>query len=174
MSSRTRTRGVKAAANARTIRIPRQRGRRQEAFVVVLPDRSPRTRVLNAAGRLLWRHRLAFLPAGLAVLVLVLTAVLHVVAPWTGGVIVVVALLPLLWLTLPASVRQRLAPSHWQRTALKWAAASLAAVVGLWAALAIIFGPLAGPLEVLWFLGVLAAYGARAALRSTTSKEKTD
>ncbi|MFH9070256.1 hypothetical protein [Streptomyces alboflavus] len=172
MSSRTRPRArtMKVPAGATTVRIPRQRGRRQQSFVFVVPERPTLTgQALRTAGRLFWRHRAALLPAGLSVLALIATAVLHVLAPWAGIGIVVVGLLPLIALLTPPLSRRWLKSGDrmWQ-----WAAAVLAAVVGLWAGLAILLGPLAGPLEVLWFLGLLAAYGLRAALRRTTPKEK--
>ncbi|MEI5102462.1 hypothetical protein RB200_33120 [Streptomyces sp. PmtG] len=157
-------------AGATTVRIPRQRGRRQQSFVVVVPERPTLTgQALRTAGRLLWRHRLALLPTGLAVLSLAVTAILHTLAPWAGVLVAVIGLLPLLALLTPPLSRRWLKSGDrmWQ-----WAAAVLAAVVGLWAALAILLGPLAGPLEVLWFLGLLAAYALRAAVRRTTPKEK--
>lgn len=172
MSSRTRPRArtVKVPAGASTVRIPRQRGRRQQSFVVVVPERPAlSSQALRTVGRLLWRHRLALLPTGLAVLSLVVTAILHTVAPWAGVLVGVAGLLPLVVLLTPPLYRRFAGGVRaWQ-----WAAASLAAVVGLWGALAILFGPLAGPLEILWFLGLLAAYALRAAIRRSIPEEKS-
>lgn len=172
MSSRTRPRArtVKVPAGATTVRIPRQRGRRQQSFVLVVPERPTLTgQALRTMGRLLWRHRLALIPAGLAVLSLIVTAVLHAFAPWTAYLMTVAGLLPLIALLTPP-IHCRLAGGvrAWQ-----WGGAALAAAVGLWAGLAVLFGPLAGPLEALWFLGVLAAYGLRAAIRRSVPKEKS-
>ncbi|MFD9881527.1 hypothetical protein ACFWZT_08690 [Streptomyces alboflavus] len=171
MSSRTRPRArtVKVPAGATTVRIPRQRGRRQQSFLLVVPERPTlSSQALRTVGRLLWRHRLVFLPAGLALLALVLTAILHALAPWTGVLVAVAGVLPLVVLLTPPLYRRFTGGVRaWQR-----AVASLSAVVGLWGALAILLGPLAGPLEVLWLVGLLAAYGLRAAIRRTTSKEK--
>ncbi|MFF9896155.1 hypothetical protein [Streptomyces longispororuber] len=171
MSSRTRpqARTVKVPAGATTVRIPRQRGRRQQSFVLVVPERPTLTsQALRTVGRLLWHHRLALLPTGLALLCLLVAAILHVTAPWAGYLLLAAGLLPVLALLAPPLARRLTSGVRaWQ-----WAAASLAALMGLWGALAVLLGPLAGPLEVLWFLGLLAAYGLRAVLRRTTSKEK--
>lgn len=162
---------MKVPAGATTVRIPRQRGRRQQSFVLVVPERPTLTsQALRTAGRLLWRHRAALLPAGLAVLALIATAVLHALAPWAGLLVAVVGLLPLIVLLSPPLSRR------WSKGGVRvwqWSAAAIAAGVGLWAAAAILLGPLAGPLEILWFLGLLAAYALRAAVRRTTSKEKS-
>ncbi|MER5300183.1 hypothetical protein ABT039_12090 [Streptomyces lasiicapitis] len=173
MSSRTRPRArtVKVPAGATSVRIPRQRGRRQQSFLLVVPERPTLTsQALRTAGRLLWRHRLALLPTGLAVLSLIVTAVLHALAPWASVLVATVGLLPLILLLTPTPLyRRRLAD---ESRAWRWGAAAVAAVLGLWSGLAILLGPLAGPLEVLWFLGLLAAYVLRAAVRRMTSKEK--
>ncbi|QIB44878.1 hypothetical protein [Streptomyces aureoverticillatus] len=172
MSSRTRPRArtVKVPAGATTVRIPRQRGRRQQSFLLVVPERPTlSSQALRTAGRLLWRHRLALLPTGLAVLSLIVTAVLHALAPWASVLVATVGLLPLIMLLTPSPYRRRLADEN---RAWKWGAAAVAAVVGLWSGLAILLGPLAGPLEVLWFLGLLAAHGLWFALRRMTAKEK--
>ncbi|MER7348860.1 hypothetical protein ABT390_26025 [Streptomyces aurantiacus] len=170
MSSRTRPRArtMKVPVGATTVRIPRQRGRRQQSFVLVVPERPSLTgRALATTGRLLWHHRLALLPTGSALLLLVLTAVLHVLAPWAGLLVAAVGLLPLIALLIPPLYRRLVGGDRvW-----KWGAAAVVAVVGLWSGLAILFGPLAGPLEVLWFLGLLAAHGLWFALRRMTSKE---
>ncbi|WP_125263124.1 hypothetical protein [Streptomyces alboflavus] len=172
MSSHTRPRArtMKVPAGTTTVRIPRQRGRRQQSFVLVVPERPTLTsQALRTMGRLLWSHRLALFPAGLAVLSLIATAVLHALAPWAGVLVATVGLLPLAALLTPP-LRRRLSGGVrvWQ-----WGGAALAAVVSLLAALAIVFGPLAGPLEVAWVLGLLAAYALRAAIRRSAPKEKS-
>ncbi|MCI3930267.1 hypothetical protein [Streptomyces sp. AN091965] len=159
---------VKVSAGATTVRIPRQRGRRQDSFLLVVPERPSLTaRALHTVGLLLWRQRLALLPTATAVLLLLLAAILHVLAPWAGVLVAVAGLLPLLVLAIPP-LRRRVKGGErsWQ-----WAAAAAAAVVGLWTALAILLGPLCGPLGVLWFLGLLGAQGAWFVLRRSISKE---
>jgi hypothetical protein len=60
VSSRTRTRG---AAGVHTVRIPHQRGRRSQPFLIVVPDRPSLTReALGFLGRLLWTFRAALAP----------------------------------------------------------------------------------------------------------------
>ncbi|WP_405658208.1 hypothetical protein [Streptomyces sp. RK9] len=161
---------MKVPAGATTVRIPRQRGRRQQSFLLVVPERPTlSSQALRTVGRLLWHHRMALLPTGLAVLSLIATAVLHALAPWASVLVATVGLLPLILLLTPSPYRGRLADEN---RAWKWGAASVAAVVGLWAGLAILLGPLAGPLEVLWFLGLLAVNGLWFTVRRMTSKEK--
>ncbi|MFH8793295.1 hypothetical protein [Streptomyces sp. NPDC017941] len=171
MSSRTRPRArtVKVPAGATTVRIPRQRGRRQQSFVLVVPERPTLTsQAVRTLGRLLWHHRLALLPTGLAVLALTVAAILHVTASWAGYLLLAAGLLPVLALLVPPLARRFAGGVRaWQ-----WTAALLTALMGVWGSLAILLGPLAGPLEIFWFLGLLAAYALRPVLRRTTVKEK--
>lgn len=149
MSSRTRTRTVKTAAGIHTVRIPRQRGRRSEPFVIVVPERPSLTReALGFVGRGLWTFRRALAPTGLSVLAFLVAGLLHVIAWWSSLVIAPVAAVPLGWLL----VMQRRRPAR--STALAWriGLAALATLAGVWLALAAGFGPLAGPLALLWLL----------------------
>ncbi|MFT2018148.1 hypothetical protein ACMA1D_20245 [Streptomyces sp. 796.1] len=140
-----------------TIRIPRQRGRRSQPVVVVVPDRPSWTReALGFAGRMLWRFRRALAPAAAALFALGVTALLHAVAWWSGLALAVVAIVPLVWLVRT----QHTHPAT--GTALGWRIAlTLVAVTTLvWLALAAGFGPLSAPLLLAW---LVLAIGAQAA-----------
>ncbi len=155
MSSRTRTRRVKTAAGVTTVRLPRQRGRRSaQPFVVVVPERPSIARELAGwVGSVLWRFRVALAPTGIALAVFAFTALLHALAWWSALVLATFAVAPLAsWFAL-----QRRRPAH--GTALAWraGAAALITLTFTWAALAAGFGPLAGPLELLWLLLLLPA-----------------
>ncbi|MFF4442035.1 hypothetical protein [Streptomyces sp. NPDC001621] len=158
MSSRTRTRSVKTAAGVHTIHIPRQRGRRRaQPFVVVVPEHPSLTReALGFLGRMLWRFRGALAPTFLAVSAWPLTAILHALAWWSGLLIAPLAVAPVLWLGFVQIRRPaRTAAVVW-RTGL----ALLATAGFAWLALAAGFGPLAGPLPLIWLLAWLAAQTA--------------
>ncbi|WEO97849.1 hypothetical protein A6P39_029645 [Streptomyces sp. FXJ1.172] len=158
MSSRTRTRGAKTAAGIHTVRIPRQRGRRAtQPFVVVVPESPSLTReALGFAGRMLWRFRVALAPTALGLLALVVTAILHSIAWWSGLLLAPLAALPVLWLL----VMQRRRPARTSVLAWRAGLTVLATVALAWAALAAGFGPLAGPLELIWLLIWLTAQTA--------------
>ncbi|MFD9909511.1 hypothetical protein [Streptomyces sp. NPDC059063] len=167
-----RVRTTKTSDGATTVRIPGQRGRKGQTFVLLVqPGRpTPARRVLAVLGRLLWRPCL--LPTGLAVLLLALTAILHVLAPWTAYLLAGAGLIPLaVVLARPVSERKDGGRFRESLNGLLLGVALGSAAVGLWAALAVELGPLAGPLEILWFLGLLAAQGLRL-LPGLTSKEK--
>ncbi|WSQ11161.1 hypothetical protein OG604_27340 [Streptomyces sp. NBC_01231] len=155
MSSRTRTRTVKTAAGVHTVRIPRQRGRRSaQPFVVVVPEHPTLTReALGFVGRALWRFRSSLAPTGFALLALVVTALLHVLGWWSGLVLAPLAAAPPLWL----AIVQRHRPARTSALAWRIALAVLATLAFAWAALAAGFGPLAGPLELVWLLMLIAA-----------------
>ncbi|MFK0137937.1 hypothetical protein [Streptomyces murinus] len=148
MSSRTRTR-VKSAAGIHTLHIPRQRGRRAEPFVVVIPERPTLTReAVGFVGRMLWRFRGALAPTFLALLAWPLAAILHAIAWWSALALAPVAVAPLLWFGFVQLRRPaRTAAAFW-RAGL----ALLATVAAAWLAFAAGFGPLAGPLPLLWLL----------------------
>ncbi|MFI2033235.1 hypothetical protein ACH470_00800 [Streptomyces bottropensis] len=151
MSSRTRTR---RAAGVHTVRIPRQRGRRSDPFVIVVPERPSLTReALSFVGRMLWRFRRALAPTGLALLAFVVAALLHLTAWWSGIVLAPTVLGPTLWVLL----MQRRRPAS--GTVLGWriGLAVLATLAAAWLALAAGFGPLAGALPLLWLLCSIAA-----------------
>ncbi|WP_055532867.1 hypothetical protein [Streptomyces graminilatus] len=155
MSSRTRTRRVKTAAGVTTVRLPRQRGRRSaQPFLIVIPERPSLAReVAGWAGRLLWRFRHALAPTGIALTAFAVTALLHALAWWSALVLAPAIAAPAVWLL----VVQRRHPAH--RTTLAWriATAALATLALTWTALAAGFGPLAGPLELLWLFLLIPA-----------------
>ncbi|MFJ5732574.1 hypothetical protein [Streptomyces paradoxus] len=158
MTSRTRTRSVKTAAGVHTVRIPRQRGRRgADPFVIVVPERPSLTReALGFVGRGLWHFRRALAPTGLSVLAFLVAGLLHAITWWSSLVITPVATMPVVWLL----VMQRRRPAR--STALAWriGLATLATLAVVWLALAAGFGPLAGPLALLWLLILIAAQTA--------------
>ncbi|MFI8850241.1 hypothetical protein ACIGW3_08625 [Streptomyces sp. NPDC053499] len=156
MPARTGPRTVKVPAGASTIRIPRQRrsGRRSDPFVVVVPERPSLTRLaLGATADLVWRHRGALAPLGIAVGVFLVATLLHALAWWSGLALVPAAVGPLVWLALVQHRRPAAARAVCWRVAF----ALLTTAAGAWAALAAGFGPLAGPLEVWWLLTFVAA-----------------
>ncbi|WP_053913264.1 hypothetical protein [Streptomyces sp. TP-A0875] len=165
MSSRTRTRGAKTAAGVHTIRIPRQRGRRgADPFVVVVPERPSLTReALAVVGGWLWRSRRALAPTALAVLALVVAAVLHVIAWWSGLLLAPTAAGPLVWLL----VMQRRRPATGSVLAWRAGLAALTSSALVWLATAAGFGPLAGALELWWLLTLITAQSAWLIVRRT-------
>ncbi|GAA0922218.1 hypothetical protein [Streptomyces thermoalcalitolerans] len=165
MSSRTRARGVKTAASVHTVHIPRRRGRRSaQPFVIVVPERPSLAReALSVLGGLLWRFRGALAPTGLALLAVPVTAVLHAIAWWSGLLLAPAAGAPLVWL----AVIQRRRPARAAVLAWRAGLAALAGVACAWVALAAGFGPLAGPLELLWLLTWLTAQTAWLIVRRT-------
>ncbi|MFF5984982.1 hypothetical protein ACFY78_39725 [Streptomyces olindensis] len=157
MSSRTRARSVKTAAGVHTVRIPRQRGRRSDPFVIVVPERPSLTReALGFVGRGLWTFRRALAPTGLSVLAFLVAGLLHLIAWWSALVIAPVAAVPVVWLLLV----QRRRPARSSALAWRIALATLATLAAVWLALAAGFGPLAGPLALLWLLILIAAQTA--------------
>ncbi|MFF3204898.1 hypothetical protein [Streptomyces sp. NPDC002962] len=155
MSSRTRARGPKRAAGVHTVSIPRQRGRRgAQPFVIVVPETPSLTReALGFIGRALWKGRRALAPTALALLAFAVTGLLHVMAWWSSLVLAPFAVAPLAWL----AVMQVRRPGR--GTVVLWRAglALLATLATSWAAFAAGFGPLAGPLELVWLLMWIAA-----------------
>ncbi|MCL8014641.1 hypothetical protein [Streptomyces sp. AS02] len=161
MSSRTRSRG---AAGIHTVRIPHQRGRRSQPFLIVVPDRPSLTReACGFLGRALWRFRRALAPTGFALLALVITSLLHVLGWWSGLVLAPMAVAPPVWL----GIMQHRRPGHGSTLAWRIALAALATLAGAWAALAAGFGPLAGPLGLIWLLGLIVAQSAWLIVRRT-------
>ncbi|MFH8787563.1 hypothetical protein [Streptomyces roseoverticillatus] len=167
-----RTRASTPSARVTTVHIPQQRGRRQDApFVVVVPERpSLLARAAAAVGWWLWRTRRSWVPTGAAVLLLPFTGVVHLMAPHAGSVLAVVAALPVLWLA--AASRKRPAPG---KSVLRWRVTITAVITALtgWTALAVFYGPFAGPLPWLWLLVAGAAQGAWSLLRRPSSRPAT-
>ncbi|AZQ72767.1 hypothetical protein EKH77_17440 [Streptomyces luteoverticillatus] len=157
-----------------TVRIPRQRrrGRGSDPFVVVVPERLPLSHeLLFFLGRTLWAHRRAAVPLLSALSVLVVTAVLHALAWWSGLVLAPVAAAPLVWLV---SVQQRYPAGSTSVRAWRVALALLATGALTWIAMAAAFGPLTGPLALWWLVLLIAAqivwHVARPFLRTEESR----
>ncbi|MGW2416434.1 hypothetical protein ACWCV5_30300 [Streptomyces tubercidicus] len=165
MSHRIRTRGGRAAASVHTVHIPRQRGRRgAQPFVVVVPERPSLSReALGFLCRALWKSRRALAPTGCAVLAFAGTALLHAMAWWSGLVMAPLAVAPALWLGLVHFRR----PTQGSAALWRVGLALLATAAFAWAALAAGFGPLAGPLELVWLLTWIAAQTAWLIVRRT-------
>ncbi|MFE3180798.1 hypothetical protein ACFXKR_07825 [Streptomyces violascens] len=177
MSSRTRARSrraVKVPAGATAVRIPAQRGhgrRAAQPFVVVVPERPSFLREMAGLfGGLLWDHRRALAPIALSVLLFVLTGLAHWLVWWSGLLLAPSAAAPLVWLLFverhrPSKVR---GVRRWRITLALFATAALA-----WAALAAGFGPLSGPLVLLWLLITIAAQTLWLIGRGTSDAEES-
>ena len=150
MSSRTRTRVQKVPAGAQTIRIPK--GRRSEPVIVVVPERPSLTRqALMGLALIVWDHRRALAPTSLALLAVGVTTLLHLVAWWSGLVLAPAALAPLVWL----AIVQRQRPAKGSSLAWRIALSVASTLAAGWMAAGAIFGPLTGPLELLWLLALI-------------------
>jgi hypothetical protein len=124
---------------------------------VVVPERPSLTReALAAIGGLLWRFRRPLIPTALALLAWPVTALLHAIAWWSGLLLAPAAAVPVLWLL----VMQRRRPARSSVLAWRAGLALLATTTAAWAAFAAGFGPLAGPLPLLWLLTWLVAQTA--------------
>ncbi|KKD09551.1 hypothetical protein [Streptomyces sp. WM6386] len=164
MSSRTRTRKVRTAAGVHTVQLPRQRGRRAQPFVVVVPEHPSLTReALGFVGRGLWMARHALAPTGLALLALAVTGLLHVIAWWSALVLAPTAIAPLVWF----AVVQRSRPARGSTLAWRIALAVFATLAFTWAALAAGFGPWASPLPLVWLLTLIVVQTAWLIVRRT-------
>ncbi len=155
--SRSRSRAVKVPAGATTVRIPRQRGFRPAAPVVVLiPEQRPSltSRAAWAVGGWLWRHRTMWAPSGIAVGVLAAVGAVHVIAPWMVWALAALTPAPAggLWW-----VRRSRPDAFGEHTARLVALTVLATAALGWAAATVHFGPLTGPLMWLWLLLATAA-----------------
>ncbi|WP_338682180.1 hypothetical protein QD712_06955 [Streptomyces acidiscabies] len=164
MSNRTRARAVKSAAGVHTVSIPRQRGRRGEQVVIVVPERPTLTRLLaGAAGRALWRARRALAPTALALAALPLSGVLHLLAWWSSLLLAPFAVAPVVWLL----VMHRRRPAKGSVVMWRAGLAALATLAAVWLCLAAGFGPLAGPLPLLWLLLLIAVQTVWTVVRRT-------
>lgn len=158
MSKNARARKTPPGVTA--IRIPRQRRSRfgrgsVEPIILVVPEQpSLGVRAATAVGGWLWDRRGAWAPTGIALAAFAATAVGHLLAWWTGLVLAPAAALPLAWLLL---VKRRRPAGDRTVRHLRIGLAALATTVTAWAALALAFGPTAGPLELLWALTAIAA-----------------
>ncbi|MFI6466905.1 hypothetical protein [Streptomyces sp. NPDC050538] len=161
MSSRTRARG---AAGVHTVRIPHQRGRRSQPFLIVVPDRPSLTReVLGFLGRVLWRYRRPLAPTALALLAWPVTAILHAIAWWYGLIFLPVVIAPAVWFGFVQYRR----PARSTATAWRIGLVVLATLAFGWAALASGFGPTAGPLPLVWLAIWLITQTAWSIVRRT-------
>lgn len=147
-----------------TVRVPRSRGRRGDPFVVVVPERPSLTRqALTGLALIAWDHRRAFAPIPLALLALGLSALVHSVAWWSGLVLAPVAAAPLVWLWIV----QHRHPEGGSALAWRIALSVTSTLAVGWAAAASLFGPFAGPLELLWLLALIGTQTAWPIVRRT-------
>jgi hypothetical protein len=148
-----------------TVRLPRQRGRRSsQPFIVVVDERPSLTRqALTGLGSVAWTHRGALAPIPVALLALGLTWLLHTVAWWSGLLLAPVAVAPLVWLWIV----QRSHPAAGSALAWRIALAVASTLAAGWVAAAATFGPLAGPLELLWLLALIGTQTAWPIVRRT-------
>lgn len=157
MSRRSRPHTVKVPQGATTVRIPRQRGHRAAAPVVVLVPEQPRSlsaRAARVVGGWAWRHRAAWAPSGFAVLAFTVTTVVHVIAPWMAWVLAAATLAPAagLWWA-----RHKRPEVFGERPARVLTLAGLTTAALGWAAGTVHFGPLTEQLAWLWLLLAAAA-----------------
>lgn len=164
-SSRTRSRrAMKVPAGATTVRIPRQRGRRRshEPFVIVMPERPSLLREMSTGIALAaWDHRRQLAPLVLAVAALPLTAALHWWAWWSGLILAPLAAAPLAWLGFVLLRR----PAG--RSVVAWRLGFTVAATSVlaWLSMAAAFGPMSGPLLMLWLINTIAAEAAWLVIR---------
>ncbi|MFE9842499.1 hypothetical protein [Streptomyces goshikiensis] len=155
MSRRIRSTAAQTAA-PRTVHIPRQRGSHQGPQVIVVVSEEPTltARATAASGRWLWKHRRTWAPTGLTVLLLAVTGIVHLFAPWAAFIAAPAGVLPLAVWVWKSKTR-----STQTRTASAWLTAlgSLAAAGLTWFSLALWFGPFGPVLMGLWSLTTLAA-----------------
>ncbi|WP_075737627.1 hypothetical protein [Streptomyces acidiscabies] len=164
MSNRTRARAVKTASGVHTVKIPRQRGRRGEQVVIVVPERPTLTRIVAGwAGRTLWDARRALAPTALALLAMPLSGVLHLLAWWSSLLLAPLAVAPAVWLL----VMHRRRPAKGSVVLWRAGLAALATVAAVWLSLAAGLGPLAGPLPLLWLLLLIAVQSVWTVVRRT-------
>ncbi|MFD7571374.1 hypothetical protein ACFV6U_12760 [Streptomyces sp. NPDC059810] len=157
MSHRSRSRAVKVPPGATTVRIPRQRGSRPAAPVVVLiPEQRPSltSRAAWAAGRWAWRHRAAWAPSAAAIGIYAVTTAVHLIAPWMVWVLAVATFAPAAGLWWVRRSRPETFGEHFARLI---SLAVLATAALGWAAATVHFGPLTGPLVWVWLLLATAA-----------------
>ncbi|MFG2144261.1 hypothetical protein ACGFRG_08680 [Streptomyces sp. NPDC048696] len=159
MTNRTRSRTAKVPPGATAIRIPRQHrrgfGRRSaQPIVLVVPEQpSFASRIAWALGSALWEHRKSWVPTGIAVLALPVTAIGHAAFWWAGLALAPLAAVPPGWL-----VWARLHRPDVDHRVRRWrrGLAMLATAAATWTALALLFGPVSGPLGLLWLLTTAA------------------
>ncbi|WP_405807457.1 hypothetical protein OG729_20100 [Streptomyces sp. NBC_00210] len=160
MTNRTRIRTAKVPRGTTAIRIPRQ-GRRRigrraaQPIVLVVPEQpSLGARAAAAAGGWLWDRRGSWAPTAIALAAFLAAAIVHALAWWSGLVLAPATAAPLIWLLRTNRQRPAGDPSvrRWRNGLVL-----LATTATAWAALALAFGPTAGPLELLWLISTIAA-----------------
>ncbi|MCI3276256.1 hypothetical protein [Streptomyces cylindrosporus] len=139
----------------RTVHVPRTRRRDAQPIILVVPERPTLAqRAARALGTWLWETRRSWAPTGIAVAALLTTAVLHGLFWWTAFLLATATFAPygwLVWLTWRRPADDR-SIHHWRK-----ALAALATLAIAWAALAVFFGPLAGPLGLIWLALAITA-----------------
>ncbi|MFG2750067.1 hypothetical protein [Streptomyces xanthophaeus] len=173
MSRRTRTHTAKGAA-PRTVHIPRQRGSRQGPQVIVVVSDEPTltSRAASASGRWMWKHRRAWAPTGLAVLLLAVTGIVHLITPWAALAAAPAGAVPLAVLAWRAGGR----PVRTHTEAVRRTSLAVLALASLtWFSLALWFGPAEPLLMGLWSLITLYSQitWLFARLRSTPAAKGT-
>lgn len=149
------------ASNA--IRIPRHR-RRAQPFIVVVPERPSYGReVLSFFGTFLWKARRTLAPTVIATSAFLLAAILHTVAWWSCFLLAPVIAAPLLWV----SIAQHSHPALGTEKAWRIGLAITATLAASWLAAAAAFGPLSGPLDIVWLLALIGAQTTWLAVRRT-------
>lgn len=151
MTNRTR----KTYGGPRTVHVPRTRRRDAQPIVLVVPERPTLSqRAARALGAWLWETRASWAPVPIALTALLAVTLLHVLAWWTAFLLAPGAFAPygwLFWLALRRPAADR-SIRRWRK-----ALAALASLTTSWAAAAVFFGPLAGPLEVIWLALAITA-----------------
>lgn len=171
MSRRIRTKAAQTAT-PHAVHIPRQRSSRRQApqvIVVVSEEPTLTARATAATGRWMWKHRRTWAPTGLAVLLLAVTGIVHLFAPWAALIAVPAGGVPLAvwgWKAKTRSTQTR-AASSWLNALAVLAAGGLA-----WFSLALWAGPFTPELMGLWSLTTLAAQVMWLIGRRTTSTSK--
>ncbi|MFJ5706987.1 hypothetical protein [Streptomyces sp. NPDC093105] len=156
MARRSRPRTVQVPPGATTVRIPTQRGAKgaPPVFVVVSEARPTlSSRIARALGGWAWRHRAAWAPTAYAVLAYVLTAVVHLIAPWMVYLLAPAAFVPplaLRWFRVGRPERVGERPGRLLTTAV------LTTLATAWTAATVHYGPLSVPLAWSW-VGLTAA-----------------
>ncbi|MBH1934263.1 hypothetical protein I5Q34_08135 [Streptomyces sp. AV19] len=155
-----------------TVRIPKQsRGGRHTPLVIVVPEhRTWKQRAAAAIGRAAWKRRRAFLPSLLALFALLGTAILHGTSPAIWPLPVLAALVGPAWLIWAEKQRPACAT---RVRAWRYALAAAWLTAGAWAAAAIAYGPLSGPLPLLWLALTITGHAVRRHLHNARSPEPT-
>ncbi|MFF3977745.1 hypothetical protein [Streptomyces sp. NPDC001828] len=154
MTNRTGPRKARRGA-ARSVHLPRTRRRDAQPIVLVVPHQPTlAARAASAVGSWLWDTRATWAPTGIALAALPATAIGHAAFWWAGFLLAPLAASPLGWLAWTGQRR----PTT-DRTVRRWrrGLAVVGTAASTWTALAVAFGPLTGPLGLIWLLTTVAA-----------------